>query len=67
MGRTPANTIKERYLDSLFSNHEWTRMDTNFCKPQNTLNTLKMPRRRQPIAAEGGAYGLWPMAYGLMH
>ena len=39
MDRTPANTIKERYLDSLFSNHEWTRMDTNFCKPQITQIT----------------------------
>ena len=43
--------------------HEWTRMFMT-----SPLNTQKkqMPRRRRPITAKGSAYGLWPMAYGLM-
>jgi len=41
-------------------NHEWTRMDTKFDQTTDYTDSLAAG----PIAAEGGAYGLWLMAYG---
>ncbi len=51
---------------SLIINHEWTRMHTNVHDESTEYKEETECLADGPIAAEGGAYGRWPMAYGLM-